>query len=121
MLTDFMLQNTQFFMGLIATLLVWVAYKIWTVKIDKNKVLNVLALILDIIQDIKNGDDTGKLPNAEKKALAVDLVEKTIAPKKKKWIQKVFGSIGGAVEFVYHNRKSLFTAAAALLKRSFKE
>lgn len=119
MLTDFLLQNTGFFIGLFATLLVWIIWKITAVKIDKNKILNVLGLILDIIQDIKNGEDTGALSDAAKKSLAIELVEAAVAPKKKKWIQKVFGSIGGAVEFVYHNRKSLFIAATALLKKVF--
>lgn len=119
MLTDFLLNNTQFFLGLITTLIVWAIYKISQVRVDKNKVLNVLGLILDIIQDIKTGDATSELPDSKKKLLAIDLIEKSVPPKKKKFIQRVFGSLGGAVEFVYHNRKSLFTAAAAVLKKIY--
>jgi hypothetical protein len=39
-------------------------------------------------------------------------------PKKQKNLaQKIFGGLGAAVEFVYHNRNALATAAAAIIKK----
>ena len=54
--------------------------------------------------------------------MAVAKVTTALSGKKKKkkgLVLKTFGTIGGAVEFVYRNRKWLFSAAGKLAKAVF--
>ena len=116
MITEFLTSNMQFILGLIATLVVWLIAK-WTgAAIDKSKIIALLSLILEIIQDIKTNPATAELSKPEKKALAVAKIE-ALPAKQKNLAQKVFGSLGAAVEFVYHNRNALAVAAAAIIKK----
>ncbi len=116
MITEFLTSNMQFILGLIATLVVWLIAK-WTgAAIDKSKIIALLSLILEIIQDIKTNPATAELSNPQKKALAVAKIE-ALPAKQKNLAQKIFGTLGGAVEFVYHNRNALATAAAAIIKK----
>jgi hypothetical protein len=71
--------------------------------------LAALATILDVIQDIKTGPETANLTDNEKKQLAVERVTKALPEKHTSLLTKAFGTIGGAVEFVFHNRKWLFS------------
>ncbi|MCK9185622.1 MAG: hypothetical protein M0Q16_09660 [Candidatus Cloacimonetes bacterium] len=116
MITEFLTSNMQFILGLIATLVVWLIAK-WTgAAVDKSKIIALLSLILEIIQDIKTNPATAELSKPEKKALAVAKIE-ALPAKQKNLAQKVFGSLGAAVEFVYHNRNALAVAAAAIIKK----
>ena len=116
MITEFLMANMQFILGLLATLVVWLIAK-WTgAAIDKSKIIALLSMILEIIQEIKTNPETAELPEPEKKALAVAKVE-ALPKKQKNLAQKIFGGLGAAVEFVFHNRNALATAAAAIIKK----
>ena len=116
---EFILANQTFILGMLATLIVWVVWKITGHSVDKTKILAILGIILDIIQDIKINPKTAELSDFEKKALAIQRVEALLPLKKKNLAQKVFGSIGGAVEYVYQNRKWMLGAATSLAKAVF--
>jgi hypothetical protein len=106
---DFILQNHEFILGLATTLAAWLIAKITGKSLDKNKLNAALATILDVIQDIKTGPETANLSDSEKKQLAVERVSKALPEKHASLLTKAFGTIGGAVEFVFHNRKWLFS------------
>jgi len=116
---QFLINNQALILPLLATLLVWVFSRIAKVTIDRTKIIAILNLILDICQDIANGEATKGLSDAEKKALAVANVVAALPPPKKKLVTKIFGTIGGAVEFAWKNRKWLFEASTKLLKAVF--
>lgn len=116
---EFILANQTFILGMLATLIVWAVWKITGHSVDKTKIMAILGIILDIIQDIKINPKTANLSDFEKKALAIKRVEAALPAKKKNLVQKVFGTVGGAVEYVYHNRKWLLGAATAALKAVF--
>ena len=117
---DYIMQNSEIFVAVVSLLLTWVITRISKVQIDRTKVIAILNLILDLCQDIANGNATKDLPDAEKKALAVAAVVKTMPAGKQKLIKKVFGTVGGAVEFAWKNRKSLGDASAKLVKAVFR-
>ena len=50
---DFIFANQEFILGLVSALVVWIISRTTGTLIDKAKVNSALAIILDIIQDIK--------------------------------------------------------------------
>lgn len=114
---DFIIANQAFFLGLFASLIVWAIYRLTGKTIDKTSIASILTIILDIIQDIKTNPQTRNLDDYSKKQMAIQRLESTITPKKRALLLKVFGTLGGAVEYVYHNRKWLFNVAGKLLKK----
>ncbi|PKN78191.1 MAG: hypothetical protein CVU48_09080 [Candidatus Cloacimonetes bacterium HGW-Cloacimonetes-1] len=111
---DFIIQNQEFILGLIATLLVWLIAKVTGKLLDKTKINAALAILLDIIQDIKINPATKDLDDYAKKQLAVERATKTLPAKQTNLVLKVFGTVGGAVEYVFHNRKWLFSLGKAI-------
>lgn len=116
---DLIIQNQELFVTLVSLVIAWLIALIWKKSADKGQIAAALTMILDIVQDIANGPDTRNLDNARKKDLAVAKVEAALPAKKKNLVKKVFGTVGGAVEFVYRNRKWLFSAAGKLVKAVF--
>ena len=110
---DFIFANQEFFLGLISALVVWIISRTTGTLIDKAKVNSALA-ILDIIQDIKINPATKDLDDYAKKQLAVERATKSLPAKQTNVILKVFGTIGGAIEYVFHNRKWLFSIGKAI-------
>ena len=111
---DFIFANQQFILGLISALVVWIIFRTTGNQIDKTKVNSALAIILDIIQDIKINPDTKDLDDYAKKQLAVERATKSLPPSQANVILKIFGTIGGAIEYVFHNRKWLFSIGKAI-------
>jgi len=111
---DFITGNQQFLLGLVSTLIVWVIAKITGKTLDRTKLSAALATILDIIQDIKTNPNTKNLEDAAKKQLAVERVAKALPEKHTNIILKAFGTIGGAIEYVFHNKKWLFSAGTVV-------
>ncbi len=111
---DFIFANQEFILGLISALVVWIISRTTGSVIDKAKVNSALAIILDIIQDIKINPATKDLDDYAKKQLAVERATKALPAKQTNVILKVFGTIGGAIEYVFHNRKWLFSIGKAI-------
>ncbi len=104
---DFIAHNSSFIIGMVAAVVVWLLGKMGIKGLDKTQISAILTIILDIIQDIKTNPATKDLDDYSKKQLAVKRVELALPTKKKNLIQKVFGSIGAAIEYVFHNKKEL--------------
>jgi hypothetical protein len=104
---DFIAHNSSFIIGIVAAVVVWLLGKMGIKGLDKTQISAILTIILDIIQDIKTDPATKDLDDYSKKQLAVKRVELALPIKKKNLIQKVFGSIGAAIEYVFHNKKEL--------------
>ncbi len=111
---EFIFANQEFILGLVSALIVWIITRTTGKIIDKTKVNSALAIILDIIQDIKINPATKSLDDYAKKQLAVERATKTIPSKEINLVMKIFGTIGGAVEYVFHNRKWLFSIGKAI-------
>ncbi len=116
---DFIIQNQELLITLFSLVIAWLIGLIWKKTVDKAQIAAALTMILDIVQDIANNPDTRNLEPYQKKDLAIAKVEAALPPPKKNLVKKVFGTIGGAVEFVYKNRKWLFSAAGKLIKVVF--
>ncbi|MDD3535166.1 MAG: hypothetical protein PHC50_03355 [Candidatus Cloacimonetes bacterium] len=95
-------QNQQFVITALSVVIVWIIGLIWKRQADRTQIAAALTMILDIVQDVANGPD---ITNAVKKQRAVATIEANLPKKKKNLLLKVFGTIGGAVEFVWKNRK----------------
>ena len=111
---DFIFANQQFILGLVSALVVWIISRTTGSVIDKAKVNSALAIILDIIQDIKINPATKDLDDYAKKQLAVERATKSLPGNQTNLVMKIFGTIGGAVEYVFHNRKWLFSIGKAI-------
>lgn len=111
---DFIIANQEFILGLVSALVVWIISRTTGKLIDKAKVNSALAIILDIIQDIKINPATKDLDDYAKKQLAVERTTKALPAKQTNLVMKFFGTIGGAVEYVFHNRKWLFSIGKAI-------
>jgi hypothetical protein len=111
---DFIFANQEFILGLVSALIVWIITRSTGKIIDKTKVNSALAIILDIIQDIKINPATKSLDDYAKKQLAVERATKSLPSNQTNVILKVFGTIGGAIEYVFHNRKWLFSIGKAI-------
>lgn len=111
---DFIFANQEFILGLISAIIVWIVSRSTGRLIDKTKVNSALAIILDIIQDIKINPATRELDDYAKKQLAVERATKALPAKQTNLVLKVFGTIGGAIEYVFHNRKWLFSIGKAI-------
>ena len=111
---DFIFANQEFILGLISALVVWIISRTTGTLIDKAKVNSALAIILDIIQDIKINPATKDLDDYAKKQLAVERATKSLPSNQTNLVMKIFGTIGGAVEYVFHNRKWLFSIGKAI-------
>ncbi|MDP3115458.1 MAG: hypothetical protein Q8M98_11920 [Candidatus Cloacimonadaceae bacterium] len=111
---DFIINNQAFILGLLTTLLVWIIFRVSGRTLDKTKINAALAIILDIIQDIKINPATKNLDDYAKKQLAVERATKTLPVSQTNIVMKVFGTIGGAIEYVFHNRKWLFSLGRAI-------
>ncbi|HPI25210.1 MAG TPA: hypothetical protein PLO57_02005 [Candidatus Cloacimonadota bacterium] len=111
---DFIFANQEFLLGLISAIIVWIVSRSTGKLIDKTKVNSALAIILDIVQDIKINPATRELDDYAKKQLAVERATKSLPDKQTNLIMKVFGTVGGAVEYVFHNRKWLFSIGKAI-------
>ena len=111
---NFIINNQQFLIGISATLIVWIIAKVTGKTLDRTKLSAALATILDIIQDIKINPNTKSLDDSAKKQLAVERAAKALPEKQTNIILKVFGTIGGAIEYVFHNRKWLFSVGRAV-------
>jgi len=107
---DFIFANQAFILGLITTLIVWIIFKITGKTLDKTKINSALA----IIQDIKINPATKDLDDYAKKQLAVERATKSLPGNQTNLVMKIFGTIGGAVEYVFHNRKWLFSIGKAI-------
>ena len=107
---DFIIANQAFILGLITTLIVWIIFKITGKTLDKTKINSALA----IIQDIKINPATKDLDDYAKKQLAVERATKSLPGNQTDLVMKIFGTIGGAVEYVFHNRKWLFSIGKAI-------
>ena len=114
---DVILQNQELAVNLMAALIVLLISLIFKRQVEKSKLVNVLFLILDICQDVANKNP--EYSDDEKKKSSVAKIEQYLAPTKKKLVTKIFGSIGGAAEFVWKNRKTLISATSVLLKKVF--
>ncbi len=108
--------NQEFVVTAISFIVVWLIGLIWKRSADKSQIAAAITMILDIVQDIANSD--ANKPNAEKKQKAIALVEKALPKKKKSLILKTFGTIGGAIEFVWKSRKTIGKAFTKI-KRLF--
>lgn len=97
---EFIIANQALILPLVGALIVWILGLIFKKQIDKAKIVQILTIILDIVQDIANEPTTRALENHEKKDLAVTRVDAALDLRKKARLGKVFGSIGAAVEFV---------------------
>ncbi len=113
---NFIIENQALILTLLGAVIVWILGLIFKKQIDKAKIVQILTIILDIVQDIANEPASRSLENHEKKTLAVSRVESALDLRKKARLGSIFGSIGAAVEFVYKNRKWLFSAAGKLIK-----
>ena len=111
---DFIFANQQFILGLVSALVVWIIFRTTGKQIDKTKVNSALAIILDIIQDIKINPATRELDDYAKKQLAVERATKSLPSNQTNLVMKIFGTVGGAVEYVFHNRKWLFSIGKAI-------
>ena len=111
---DFIIQNQAFILGLLTTIIVWIIFRITGKSLDKTKINSALAIILDIIQDIKTNPATKNLDDYAKKQLAVESATKSLPAKQTSLVMKVFGTLGGAIEYVFHNRKWLFSIGKAI-------
>ena len=111
---DFIIANQAFILGLLTTLIVWIIFRITGKNLDKTKINAALAIILDIIQDIKINPATRELEDYAKKQLAVERATQSLPDKQTSLVMKVFGTVGGAVEYVFHNRKWLFSIGKAI-------
>ncbi|HOG31010.1 MAG TPA: hypothetical protein PLM99_02315 [Candidatus Cloacimonadota bacterium] len=111
---DFIFANQEFLLGLISAIIVWIVSRSTGKLIDKTKVNSALAIILDIVQDIKINPATRELDDYAKKQLAVERATKALPAKQTNLVLKVFGTIGGAIEYVFHNRKWLFSIGKAI-------
>ncbi|HPI26108.1 MAG: hypothetical protein QM233_04125 [Candidatus Cloacimonadota bacterium] len=111
---DFIFANQEFLLGLISAIIVWIVSRSTGRLIDKTKVNSALAIILDIVQDIKINPATRELDDYAKKQLAVERATKALPAKQTNLVLKVFGTIGGAIEYVFHNRKWLFSIGKAI-------
>ena len=116
---DFIIANQELIVTVGSLVIAWLIALIWKKSADKTQIAAALTMILDIVQDIANNPDTRNLENFQKKDLAIAKVEAALPPPKKNLVKKVFGSVGGAVEFVWKNRKWLFSAAGKLIKVVF--
>lgn len=110
----FIFANQEFLLGLISAIIVWIVSRSTGKLIDKTKVNSALAIILDIVQDIKINPATRELDDYAKKQLAVERATKALPAKQTNLVLKVFGTIGGAIEYVFHNRKWLFSIGKAI-------
>lgn len=104
---NFIAKYKTFLLGILSSLVVWILARIGIRGVDKAQVTALLAVILDIVQDIKTNPETKDLDDFEKKQVAVKRVEQALPEEKKSLLKKVFGSIGGAIEWVFHNKKNL--------------
>lgn len=111
---DFIFANQEFILGLVSALVVWIISRTTGSVIDKAKVNSALAIILDIIQDIKTNPATKDLDDYAKKLLAVERATKALPAKQTSLVMKIFGTIGGAIEYVFHNCKWLFSIGKAI-------
>jgi len=111
---DFIFANQAFILGLLTSFIVWIIFRVTGKTMDKTKINSALAIILDIIQDIKTNPATRNLDDFAKKQLAVERAAKSLPAKQTNLILKVFGTIGGAIEYVFHNRKWLFSIGKAI-------
>ncbi len=116
---DFILQNQEIVVTVLSLVITWLITLIWKKSVNRAALIAVLNQILDLAQDIANGADTRELDDASKKQIAINKTEALVPVKKKKLLEKVFGSIGGAVEFVWKNRTMLVPAAVKLAKVVF--
>lgn len=116
---DFIINNQQIMVSIFSIVVVWLIGRVFKKQADKAQIAAALTMILDIIQDIANSADTRDLDNEQKKKIAVAMIEAKLPDKKKTLVAKTFGTLGGAVEFVYKNRKWLFSAAGKLVKVVF--
>lgn len=114
---ELILQNSSFLLGFIASLIVWIVYKLWKVAISKDHIMAILTTILAIIQEVKTNPKTIDLSDYKKLDTASTIVENRLPAKDVGWLKKVFGSVKGAVEFVFHNKSTLVSAAKWLVKR----
>ena len=111
---EFIIANQAFILGLLASLIVWIIFRATGRTLDKTKINSALAIILDIIQDIKVNPATKNLDDYAKKQLAVERATKSLPSTQVGLVMKIFGTIGGAVEYVFHNRKWLFSIGKAI-------
>jgi len=113
---DFMTNNQELVVTVLSLVISWLIALIWKKSVNRAALMAVLHQILDIAQDIANGPETRNLDDAAKKELAINKINLSLPNKRKTLINKVFGSVGGAVEFVWKNRKMLVPAATKLVK-----
>jgi hypothetical protein len=78
---DFIFANQEFLLGLISAIIVWIVSRSTGRLIDKTKVNSALAIILDIVQDIKINPATRELDDYAKKQLAVERATKALPAK----------------------------------------
>lgn len=116
---DFIFQNQELIVTVISLMLTWLIAIVWKKNANRAALVAVLHQILDLAQDIANSPSTRDLDDASKKQYAVTRVEATLPARKVKLVQKVFGTVGGAVEFVWKNRKMLIPALTKLIKVVF--
>lgn len=110
---DFIANNSSFLIGIVAAVVVWLLGKMGIKGIDKAQISTILTIILEIIQDIKVNPKTKDLDDYSKIMLAEKRVDATLKKNQKNLAEKVFGSIRGAIEYVFHNKKNLSTLPKA--------
>lgn len=114
---ELIINNQELVLNLLAGLLVIIIGWLFKRQVDKSKLLAALSMILDINQDIAN--QRPNATNEQKKQFAIDAVKAALPAPKLSLVKKVFGTVGGAIEFVWKNRNTLITATALLLKKVF--
>lgn len=100
-------------LGMLATGIAWLLSAVFKLKINRRLIQSALGVILDIIQNIKTNPETADLADHEKKLKAIEQVNAALTPKQTGLLKKVFGSIGGAIEYVFHNKTILALGKAA--------
>lgn len=116
---DTIFNNQELIVTVLSLVITWLIAMIWKKSVNRVMLVAALHQIMDLAQDIANGPDTRMLDDAQKKAMAIAKVAVVVPLKQKKLVEKVFGSVGGAVEFVWKNRKMLVPAVTKLIKVVF--
>ena len=101
------IDNPEVF-GVIMTLILTLIGFVFKKKLSKQRINALAIAIYDIIQDLRFKE----MPNEAKRRLALEQIDKNFNKKDKSLLSKVFGSAGGALEYVYKNREWLLTAGS---------
>jgi len=92
-----LIESTPYIAWILAIIITTVLAKFLKKEFDQDRLQNVLSEILDLILDAEDKFDTG----AVKKDYVVKVLEKQLDSGKKRLIDKVYGSVPKAIEWVF--------------------